>query len=306
MIGWVAPTDFDWYSFLAGQGSLEEVNFWRPSASRQSKADLFSPFLFKLKAPHNAICGFGFFAGYSALPIWLAWEAFGIANGCQNRAIMNSRIEEIRRRIGYHDSGPSDQIGCILIVNPVFFSKDEWIPQPRDWPPANLIAMRYDLENGEGQRIWLACLERASHRGPAIVASDAPRFGSPSLIRPRLGQGTFRISVTDAYGRACAVTNEHSLPALEAAHIRPYTNEGPHNVQNGLLLRADFHRLFDQGYVTVSPDLRLQVSRRLREDYENGRTYYPFDGHRLNVPADPRLRPDPDYLVWHNANVYNG
>jgi hypothetical protein len=38
----------------------------------------------------------------------------------------------------------------------------------------------------------------------------------------------------------------------------------------------------------------------------NGRTYYPFDGHRLNVPADPRLRPTPDYLAWHNANVYNG
>ena len=212
MIGWVAPTDFDWYSFLAGQDSFEEVNFWRPSAARQSKADLYSPFFFKLKAPHNAICGFGFFAGYSALPIWLAWEAFGTANGRQNRAIMNSRIEEIRRRIGYHGSGPSDQIGCILIVNPTFFSKHEWIPQPRDWPPANLIAMRYDLENGEGQRIWLACLERAFHRNPAIVASDSRRFGTPSLIRPRLGQGTFRIYVTDAYARACAVTHEHSRP----------------------------------------------------------------------------------------------
>jgi len=82
------------------------------------------------------------------------------------------------------------------------------------------------------------------------------------LIRPRLGQGAFRVSVTEAYNRACAVTQEHSLPALEAAHIRPFAKEGPHEVRNGLLLRADLHRLFEQGYLTVTPNHRLEVIRR--------------------------------------------
>ena len=40
-----------------------------------------TPFFFKLEAPHNAICGFGFFAGFSVLPDWLAWDSFGRANG---------------------------------------------------------------------------------------------------------------------------------------------------------------------------------------------------------------------------------
>ena len=41
---------------------------------------------------------------------------------------------------------------------------------------------------------------------------------------------------------------------LQAAHIRPVTKEGPHRVDNGLLLRSDIHTLFDQGYVTVTPE----------------------------------------------------
>lgn len=124
--------------------------------------------------------------------------------------------------------------------------------------------------------------------------------------RPRLGQGTFRIAVLDAYGRGCAVTEEHSLPALEASHIRPYAHDGPHEVSNGLLLRSDLHRLFDTGYVTVTPDLRLEVGSRLREDYQNGRSYYPLhetDVHVLSAASD---RPNRGYLEWHNEHVFLG
>jgi len=125
-------------------------------------------------------------------------------------------------------------------------------------------------------------------------------------MHPRLGQGTFRIAVTEAYGRSCAVTGEHSLPALEAAHIRPYTEEGPHLTANGLLLRADCHRLFDQGYMTITTDLRLQVGSRLRDDYANGRSYYPFQGRPITVPKNPAERPSREFLEWHRANRYLG
>jgi putative restriction endonuclease len=87
--------------------------------------------------------------------------------------------------------------------------------------------------------------------GPAPTRE---RYGTPQLVAPRLGQGAFRVAVIEAYGRACAVTGEHSLPALDAAHIRSYDQEGPHEVRNGILLRADLHRLFDKGYLTVTPN----------------------------------------------------
>ena len=100
------------------------------------------------------------------------------------------------------------------------------------------------------------------------------------------------------------MTGEHSLPALDAAHIRSYAEDGPHDVRNGVLLRADVHRLFDQGYLTITPAHRLEVSHRLREDYSNGRSYYPLHGATVEVPTAPELQPDTAYLRWHNERVY--
>jgi putative restriction endonuclease len=94
------------------------------------------------------------------------------------------------------------------------------------------------------------------------------------------------------------------LPVLEAAHIQPFANGGPHDVPNGLLLRADIHRLFDSGYVTVTPDLKFEVSRHLREEWENGRIYYALQGQEVAIPRFSADQPDPAYLRWHNANVF--
>ena len=89
----------------------------------------------------------------------------------------------------------------------------------------------YDLSAGEGQRLWTACLERAAARpvasvGWAAEALDDQRAGRPIMITPRLGQASFRLAVLDAYGQQCAVTTEHSLPVIEAAHIRPWAAGG--------------------------------------------------------------------------------
>lgn len=310
MQGTVAVTDFGWYAHLRAHPELEEVNFWKPSAHRPFNAAEFSPFFFKLKAPYNAICGFGYFARYSRLPDWLAWETFGIGNGCNSLEELRQRIGSIRERIRFE--GPAHaEIGCVLIVQPTFFNEADWISQPADWHVRTVSDKGYDLTVGAGARIWAECLARSRPFQPASAGTTsalagplAPRYGTPMVVRPRLGQGTFRIAVMDAYSRTCTVTGEHSLPALEAAHIKAFTSEGPHEVSNGLLLRADFHRLFDQGYVTVTPDYRLEVSPRLEQEYQNGRSYYPFHGTELALPTAARLRPSPDYLAWHRENVY--
>lgn len=311
MRGTVAVTDYGWYEFLRGR-SLPEVNFWTPSDRHISRAPQFSPFFFKLKVPHNAVCGFGYFARWASLPDWLAWDCFREGNGCGSLAEMRRRIGDIRQRIRYSEAGKVNNIGCIVIVQPTFFRPGEWVAQPDDWHPRVVSSKAYDLTRGEGRRLWDACRERAAippelpaHQVPG-PAPSSERYGTPQLVAPRLGQGAFRVAVIDAYGRACAVTGEHSLPALDAAHIRSYAQEGPHEVRNGILLRADLHRLFDNGYLTVTPRQRLEVSRRLREDYSNGRSYYPLNGSTVRVPDAKSEQPDSEYLRWHNEHVYLG
>ena len=61
-----------------------------------------------------------------------------------------------------------------------------------------------------------------------------------SIYSSRLGQGAFRVVVTEAYHRRCAISGEKTLPVLEAAHIKPYTQEGPHEISNGLRISTPY------------------------------------------------------------------
>ncbi|HSR53062.1 MAG TPA: HNH endonuclease, partial [Acidobacteriota bacterium] len=132
------------------------------------------------------------------------------------------------------------------------------------------------------------------------------RFGSEVPIRPRLGQGSFRVIVTDAYERRCAVTGAKILPILEAAHVRPYSSGGEHEVGNGLLLRSDVHTLFDRGYLTVTPERHLEVSKRIRDEFHNGREYYALHGQPLRRPQQAGQSLSEENIRWHNERIYLG
>jgi len=321
MNGYVGITDFDWYSFLLSRPSWEEVNFWLPSAHGLLDPAAGMPFFFKLRKEHGSpIVGFGSFSWRTRLPAWMAWDAFRQGNGAPDRLAMLERIGQLRKN---HDIDPAGkyEIGCLVLAYPVFFPKDLWVQPPADWPLTGVQRGKgYDLAQGEGRRIYEECKIRAldlnretagevSLIDQSTHKSPTERYGKPIFTRPRLGQGGFRVAVADVYRRQCAVSGEHSLPALEAAHIRPYAEGGVHDVQNGLFLRADIHRLFDQGFVTVTPDLQFRVSRRLREEYENGRAYYELEDRvrkagGISIPKDSANRPEQQLLEWHSSQRF--
>ncbi len=309
---WVAVTDNTWFSYLAGR-RLDEVNFWQPSATPPFRGALAGmPFLFKLKRPHNAIAGGGFFVTYSKLPVSLAWEVFGDKNGAAS-------LDDLREMLGplSGTQGPTGEIGCTVLANPFFLPHERWIADPAGWSANIVRGKMYEASSSEGSSIWTALEQRISTGQyetaesqpiptPAVGGTGA-KYGNPLIVRPRLGQSSFRILVTDAYKRRCAITGENTLFALEAAHIVPYAKEGTHDVRNGILLRADFHRLFDVGLVSVSQDLQIKVSPRIREAWFNGDVYYRLNDRPLSViPELAEHRPDPDRLGWHFKNRFQG
>ncbi len=311
MRAYIGITDKNWYEILASTPKLEEVNFWQPGGNRLFQAIQEGElFLFKLHSPEDFIVGGGVFAYSSLLPVSLAWESFGVGNGALSQAEMRRRIEKYRR--SKNDPYQEYTIGCILLTQPFFLPKEQWIPVPQDWKSNIVQGKRYDLDTEPGLTLYkelqLANLQSRTAQfrlgQSPFIPSD--RFGSPSLVLPRLGQGAFRIMVTDAYERKCAVTGEKVLPVLEAAHIRPYGSGGEHCLSNGLLLRSDLHALFDKGYLTVTTSYCLEVSRRIRDEFENGKEYYSFHGKKIWTPHAPEKRPDLSNLVWHNENVYRG
>jgi putative restriction endonuclease len=299
----VAVTDYDWFSGLQRQLQLTEINFWAPSGVSFRALEPGELFLFKLHAPHDSIVGGGVFAYSTTLPCSLAWEAFKEANGANSLREMRTRIAKYRRT---DSTDQSDfQIGCRILTQPFFLEQNAWFPPPISWS-RNIVSFKsYNTDDPDGLALWKAVNDRLAR--PALIAAEPTlRFGEPRLIRPRLGQGAFRVVVTDIYGRRCAVTRERTLPALEAAHIRPYSEGGAHDAQNGILLRRDIHSLFDAGYVTVTPELRFEVSRRIREEFENGRDYYSLHGQQVSVPLSPNQQPDAAALNWHNNSCFKG
>jgi putative restriction endonuclease len=312
MNAWVAVTDADWFEFLARQQNVDEVNFWqpRPWGGRFGVLRRGAPLLFKLHRSHNAIAGVGFFERHATLPLSLAWDAFGTKNGATDRESMWERIARLRRdRPAWWEDFA---IGCIMLVEPCFFPRDRWIPQP-DWFHPNIQrGKRVDLTSEQGRRFWeqvLVVIDAAL--APDVrAAPDGEQeslfggYGEPVPVRRRLGQGTFRVLVTEAYARTCAVTGERALPALEAAHIRPFSELETHTVRNGLLLRSDLHRLFDAGYITVTPQHQVEASRRMREDFNDGETYMKLHGSSILLPAGEDERPAAEFLRWHNENRF--
>lgn len=303
---WVGVTDKNWFDHLSIL-SPDEVNFWQPSGSKTFRAlQPGEPFLFKLHAPHNYVVGGGFFVRYSALPASLAWEAFQGKNGVTSLDELITRV----RRYRPNDEALDPVIGCNVLAEPFFLDRRKWIPIPESFALNIVSGKTYDTNTGEGANLWAATREAMTSIAVAKDAAIAEyesgeRYGEAYLSRGRLGQGAFRVLVTDAYQRRCAVTGERTLPVLEAAHIKPYALLGPHRVHNGILLRSDLHKLFDLGYVTVTPDLRLEVSPRLKAEWENGREYYAYHGHELKFrPLEKLHLPSRQYLIWHNENRF--
>ena len=300
---WVGVTDDDWFKYLSARRP-DEVNFWQPSGKREFRSlDPGEPFLFKLHSPRNYIVGGGFFVRYSALPCSLAWEAFEEKNGVADQTELLARIRKYRGQ-----TEPDPVIGCNVLAEPFFFPERAWIPVPSDWAPTIVQGKSYDSVREPGLSLWHAVEANLSALGilQKDEAFDEKRRDAPEyLIKGRLGQGAFRILVTDAYERRCAITGERTLPVLEAAHIKPYAKSGPNLVKNGILLRSDLHKLFDIGYLTVTPNLRVEVSKRIKEEYENGREYYAHHGQQLIVlPQSVKERPSREFLEWHNQSVF--
>ena len=66
------------------------------------------------------------------------------------------------------------------------------------------------------------------------------------------------------------------------------------------------HTLFDRGYLTVTPAFKLRVSRRLRDDFDNGEHYYQYEKSELWVPSQAEDRPSKEFLEWHGDTVFRG
>jgi putative restriction endonuclease len=310
---YIGNTDNDWFDFLASKTNVQEINFWKPSPSNFGAISSGELFAFRLKSPRNKIGGFGIFTNSSVLPIQLAWDAFGEMNGVSNLQTMVRAIGKYRAD---ETVTTSSFIGCRVLVQPIFFNKELWFDLPESWSSNIVGGKRYSTDTSEGNELWQKLQERSAISSftateyPGLQETQTPfeygRFGTPTLVAPRLGQGAFRVAITEAYLRQCALTEGKVLPALDAAHIRPYADGGSHSISNGILLRKDIHSVFDAGYATIDTNYCFVVSDKVREVFNNGNEYRRLHGQKFRLPENPSFRPSLEAIRWHNDERYLG
>jgi putative restriction endonuclease len=298
---WVANTDSAWFNFLA-ELRPDEVNFWQPNAVRPISLPIGAPWLFKRHVRQGGeIVGGAFFAHYTTITPRFAWDAFQQRNGAPS---FEEFVEQIKRYSQRTVDVDATVIGSSVLVQPFFLPQEMWIPAPENWSTNLTRGKTYDTEVDHGQVLWeRIALARAAAEQTA-AHDETIAYGSPMTVLARLGQGAFSVIVTDAYDRRCAITGERTLPVLEAAHIKPFSLVGTHEISNGLLLRSDLHTLFDRGYITVTPQHQMRVSRRIHDEFENGRDYYALDGRSITEPRNPSFALSSEMLDWHSSTVF--
>ncbi|MBK9538811.1 MAG: HNH endonuclease [Flavobacteriales bacterium] len=120
---------------------------------------------------------------------------------------------------------------------------------------------------------------------PLTIAAE-PRPAIVDLIqlearRVRQGQGLFRKDPLVLYEGRCAISDFTPNAVVDAAHIVPYAETSDHDINNGLLLRADLHNLFDDGLLRIEPvRMRVELSKELT------RTPY---AELAGMPLRPRI-----------------
>ena len=132
------------------------------------------------------------------------------------------------------------------------------------------------------------------HHSDIPASSDDSREYALRGIRLRRGQQAFRDSLRVRYSDRCVVTKCDVLDVLEAAHITPYRGDSDHHPDNGLLLRADIHTLFDVHLLSVDPQSwNVWTHPKVRTTYAGL--------HDLPLQVPSRLRPSSRYVAEHFA-----
>lgn len=143
------------------------------------------------------------------------------------------------------------------------------------------------------------------HGQPEIIGAPVNRPIVSQLLNRKFRDIKFKQNIRVAYDRTCAFTNLRLIngrgrPEVEAAHIRPVAEGGNDWVRNGIALSGTVHWMFDRGLLSMTDDYTIMTSRHLNYDV----SHILNKDMKARVPTDERLRPHPEYMGWHRANVF--
>lgn len=295
----ISPTDIDWFNFQRTTGHNSEINFWTPTPWNVSKLSSGDRLYFMLKAPIRKIGGYGQFLEYQNMTVNAAWNTFGFKNGCGSKQELITRLDKYKSNRSTDDRSVLDsEIGCIVLTNAEFFEDSTLLDLDNyeiDFS-RYIVKIKYFDESDPLTRVTESTVSEFE-----LVSTTTEKLRNSRTVTERKGQGNFKAKLTSTYSNKCCVTGETTPELIEAAHIQPYIDEKSNHVKNGLLLRIDIHKLFDNGLMYIDEDFKIHISPQVKSDY-----YQNLDGSQIELPKNENFFPSKEALKSREFEFRNG
>lgn len=128
-----------------------------------------------------------------------------------------------------------------------------------------------------------------------------------TTIKARVNQNFFRSTILSSYNSKCCITGLSIPDFLVASHIKPWSKdkENRTNPHNGLCLNSIHDKAFDKGFMTITPDYKIIVSKYFN-DYSNDKSvndfFIKYDNQNIIKPE--RFLPTKEFLDYHLKNIF--
>lgn len=128
-----------------------------------------------------------------------------------------------------------------------------------------------------------------------------------TIIKARVNQSFFRSTILSSYNIKCCITGLSISDFLVASHIKPWAKDKANriNPHNGLCLNSIHDKAFDKGFITITPDYKILVSKFF-DNYSNEQAvndfFKKFENQNINLPD--RFLPSKEFLDYHNNEIF--
>ena len=128
-----------------------------------------------------------------------------------------------------------------------------------------------------------------------------------AIIKQRVNQSFFRSTILSSYNLKCCVTGLSISDFLVASHIIPWSKDEKNrlNPHNGVCLNSIHDKAFDRGFITITPDYKIKISKYLNDfKKENAVSdlFLKYENQPIILPD--KFLPSKEFLEYHHQNIF--
>lgn len=128
-----------------------------------------------------------------------------------------------------------------------------------------------------------------------------------AIIKARVNQSFFRSTILSSYNLKCCITGLSIPDFLVASHIIPWSQNEKNrlNPHNGLCINSIHDKAFDKGFITITTDYKVKVSKYLSEyKIEEAVKDFFLKHEKKSIILPDKFLPSKEFLEYHHQNIF--